>query len=266
MDKIKLSIITINYNNCHGLKRTIKSVVEQTYRDFEWIVIDGGSSDGSKDLLEVNSDYFSYWCSEPDKGIYNAMNKGIRHSNGEYLLFLNSGDSLLNNNTLEKVAPFLESSDLCIADICYLDDPLHIPRFNIPTSASERDLIFQLVCFTFPHPSSFIKRRLFEVYGMYDENFKIVSDWTFFFKSVILGNATIKILPFVVSVFDTTGISSTSNQNDEERKSFLKQRPGLYHLCEFYTKNYEIVNALETSWYGRLLTRIAFFIYRKSRK
>jgi len=83
----KLSIITINYNNCAGLKRTIDSVVSQSFKDYEWIVIDGGSKDGSKDLIEQYSDSFTYWVSEPDNGIYNAMNKGIEKANGEWMLF-----------------------------------------------------------------------------------------------------------------------------------------------------------------------------------
>lgn len=91
---IKLSIITVNLNNCDGLRRTIDSVVSQTFTDFEWIVIDGGSTDCSRELMEQYKDHFAFWCSEPDNGIYNAMNKGIVHANGEWLLFLNSGDWL----------------------------------------------------------------------------------------------------------------------------------------------------------------------------
>lgn len=81
---MKLSIITINYNNLQGLRNTFQSVISQTWQEFEWIVIDGGSTDGGKELLEEHQEKFSYWVSEPDKGIYNAMNKGISHANGEY--------------------------------------------------------------------------------------------------------------------------------------------------------------------------------------
>ena len=101
---MKLSIITINYNNQEGLKKTIESVVSQTMRDFEWIVIDGGSTDGGKEIIEQNKQCLDYWCSEPDKGIYHAMNKGIRASHGDYLMFLNSGDSLYDNKVIERFA------------------------------------------------------------------------------------------------------------------------------------------------------------------
>ena len=99
----QLSIITINYNNLAGLQKTFESVFNQTFQDFEYIVIDGGSTDGSKELIEQYHDKIDYWVSEPDSGIYNAMNKGIVRANGEYLQFLNSGDSLLGENILKNV-------------------------------------------------------------------------------------------------------------------------------------------------------------------
>ena len=89
---MKLSIITVNLNNLEGLKKTYESVVCQTFTDYEWLVIDGGSTDGSREFIEEHQDKFAYWCSEPDKGIYNAMNKGIVRAKGEYLNFMNSGD------------------------------------------------------------------------------------------------------------------------------------------------------------------------------
>ena len=110
---MKLSIITINYNNCEGLRETILSVVEQTCKQFEWIIVDGGSQDGSVALLEQYRSYFSYWCSETDKGIYNAMNKGLQHAHGEYCLFLNSGDRLTNNRIIEQVMHELSGDVWC---------------------------------------------------------------------------------------------------------------------------------------------------------
>ena len=96
----KLSIITVNLNNCIGLQKTFDSLFEQIFKDFEQIVIDGGSTDGSRELIETNVDKISYWVSEKDSGIYNAMNKGIIKATGDYLLFLNSGDHLLHKNIL----------------------------------------------------------------------------------------------------------------------------------------------------------------------
>ena len=100
---MKLSIITINYNNCDGLRKTIESVIAQTTRDFEYIVIDGGSTDGSVDVIKEYADYIDYWVSEPDKGIYNAMNKGTRAAHGDFLLFLNS--SFIRSSTFFTYPP-----------------------------------------------------------------------------------------------------------------------------------------------------------------
>jgi glycosyltransferase involved in cell wall biosynthesis len=108
----KISIITINYNNREGLERTFDSVFSQNYTNFEYIVIDGASNDGSKELIDQFSDKITFWVSEPDKGIYNAMNKGIDQVNGEYVFFLNSGDVFLDSNSLEKVSEELHTDDI----------------------------------------------------------------------------------------------------------------------------------------------------------
>ena len=96
----KLSIITINLNNQSGLIKTIQSVISQTFKDFEWIIIDGDSTDGSKELLKKHIQHFTHCISEKDNGIYNAMNKGIKLAQGEYIYFLNSGDYLCNKDTM----------------------------------------------------------------------------------------------------------------------------------------------------------------------
>src|SRR4051812_22804100 len=102
-DMPRLSIITINYNNVSGLRKTVESVVNQTSQDFEYIVIDGGSTDGSVDVLKQYAKKIKYWISEPDKGIYNAQNKGILKATGEYCHFINSGDYLVKNDVIEKM-------------------------------------------------------------------------------------------------------------------------------------------------------------------
>ena len=114
---LKLSIITINYNNLEGLKRTVESVVNQTWHEFEYIIIDGASNDGSAAYIESQSHHFDYWESEKDSGIYNAMNKGIKVATGEYLLFLNSGDHLFNDSVLEQNHQYLKIYDLVYFDL-----------------------------------------------------------------------------------------------------------------------------------------------------
>ena len=99
----KISIITINYNDKIGLSKTINSVLNQSWQKFEFIVIDGGSNDGGLEVIEQHKDKIDYWVSEPDKGVYNAMNKGIKVAKGEYLIFMNSGDTFYDDNVLEKI-------------------------------------------------------------------------------------------------------------------------------------------------------------------
>jgi len=110
----KLSIITVNLNNAEGLRKTIESVVSQTYTDYEYIIIDGGSTDGCVEIIKQYEDKITYWVSEPDKGIYNAMNKGILKAKGEYCQFLNSGDWLIKESILHDIFSILP-----IADIIY---------------------------------------------------------------------------------------------------------------------------------------------------
>ena len=125
-----LSIITINYNNVLGLKRTLESVTGQSYSNFEYIVIDGGSTDGSKEHILKYSDKISYWISEPDRGIYHAMNKGIAKASGEYLLFMNSGDLFYNNFILNEVIDDISKYDLIYFDILIRDGNKEYPKVS----------------------------------------------------------------------------------------------------------------------------------------
>jgi glycosyltransferase involved in cell wall biosynthesis len=153
---MKLSIITINYNNLEGLKRTYESVVSQTCQDFEWIIIDGGSTDGSKDFIEEHQAQFAYWCSEPDKGIYNAMNKGIVKATGEYLQFLNSGDNLVDDKVIEEFLALGWEEDVVSGDII-LDGDINEIRYNPDEEELDFDRMRSGAGVT--HPSSYIKKK-----------------------------------------------------------------------------------------------------------
>ena len=212
---MKLSIITINYNNCSGLQATIDSVISQAYNKFEWILIDGGSTDGSFEIIEANAHYFTYWCSESDKGIYNAMNKGIKQATGEYCLFLNSGDCL-NGDCLKVVDPQL-TGDIIVGRVKLAEDGrLSYPYDNSTFSFS------QLYSYSFPHQASFIKRDLFIKYGFYDENYKILADWKFFLHILLKEEAQLIFIPDVVSVIDCNGISKTNKELFENEKTRLQ--------------------------------------------
>ena len=129
---MKYSIITINYNNRDGLRNTIESIINQSYKDYEFIVIDGGSTDGSVDIINEYKDRITYWVSEKDNGIYHAMNKGVKTAHGEYLSFINSGDMLYNDHVLEDCVPYLkwdivhgfaENKNTPVATLCLIKIP-----------------------------------------------------------------------------------------------------------------------------------------------
>lgn len=257
----KLSIITVNLNNKSGLKRTIDSVVSQTCRDFEWIVIDGGSSDGSKEFIEENAEYISYWVSESDAGIYNAMNKGIRASHGEYMLFLSSGDYLYDAEVLQRAIPMLQGKDFyvgyeLIGNTVVKNDISTLEKF-----------FYKITTSSLPHQSTFINRCIFWKYGLYREDLKICSDWYMFYKAIVMGNATVERLHFIIAVFDPHGISQ-SEMAVSERKQLFLEIPNIDHAIKFYYKNYDIVQALKESRFVFFIFRVYYFFYRirKTRK
>ena len=305
---MKLSIITITYNNAEGLYRTIQSVQSQTFRDFEHIIVDGGSTDGSVEIIEAyasdmarmasgstlmgsNGDFVAVdspdstlangaqphevtqpvastqpsikWISEKDKGIYNAMNKGIeialgrrvvnsfnrselvedknkgiKMAKGEYLLFLNSGDYLVDADTLENV--FEDANDV---DIIYGD------RINVYEDGSQKKVNYfpDKITGSFmyhsmiSHQASFIKSDLFVKYGLYREDLKYASDWEFFLKTFLLYNCTYQHIHQYVVYFDCLGISSVANNNkemwEERKRVFAETLPAFaddYMLMEYY--------------------------------
>ena len=200
---MKLSIITVNLNNRDGLQKTIDSVVSQTFRDFEWIVIDGGSTDGSKELIEQYADHFAYWVSEPDKGVYNAMNKGIKVAKGDYLQFLNSGDWLYNETALERCFSHGFTADIAYGDL-YLRDKSNSIKCCYPDTLTFSFFFQKSLC----HNATFIKRRLI-VDVLYNENLRIVSDWEFFIIQYVKNSTFFHIKEFLIS-YDMSGISSAN--------------------------------------------------------
>lgn len=196
----KLSIITINYNNRDGLRKTIESVVNQTWQDFEYIVIDGGSKDGSVEVIKEFANHIDYWVSEPDKGIYNALNKGVAVAQGEYCNFMNSGDCFCNDTTLEKVFAINSSSDL----ICGNTITPHYIKKAPP------EITFQfLFNFAICHQSAFIRTTLMKKYG-YDEKYKIVADRKFFIQALLLDNCSYQAADVDVVKYDITGFSAAN--------------------------------------------------------
>lgn len=229
---MKISVITVNYNDAEGLRRTLESVAKQTYHNIEHIVIDGGSNDGSFDIIKeyVNQCimYDVLWVSEKDNGIYNAMNKGIRKATGEYIQFLNSGDWYAAPDVLERVAAELEkhnNPEMLFGTCIDIDDKGN----RYPQGKDIIYSLLQLYVATYPHETSFFKRELFEAdkYGMFDESLRIVSDWKWFLKAIGVGQLKPIFVDIDVAFFDVHGISSTHKDLDhnERRKVLEKELP-----------------------------------------
>lgn len=211
---MKLSIITINRNNVEGLRRTMESVFAQTYWNFEYIVVDGASTDGSVDIIKEYATRVKSresrvknfrWISEPDTGIYNAMNKGLKMAHGEYTLMLNSGDYLVDELVIEKIVPELHTDDIIQGNIIE-EYPDRIIRYR---GYGRSNLSFlDVLEANFPHQAMFIKLSTMEKYGYYDDSYKKGADTYFFITALGLGNATFRYVDTDVTNFDVNGISS----------------------------------------------------------
>lgn len=248
---MKISIITINFNNSEGLEKTIQSVAKQIYNNIEYLIIDGGSVDNSSAIAKSYEDKISYFISEPDNGIYHAMNKGIKQSTGDYLLFLNSGDQLIDELVIQKVIESGLIEDLVYGNLLFLDN-----KKEWTWSFSDILTFEHFYQSTIPHPSTFIKKQLFEKVGYYDENLKIVSDWKFFILATARFNCTYKHIPMIITAYTFDGISSRPENLkaiDIERSNVLKQEFPLF------IKDYENLTSLRNE-----IKEIKYFI--KTRK
>lgn len=237
---MKLTIITINRNNAVGLKKTMQSVLSQTCKEFEYIVVDGASTDESVEIatsFQTSISNFQF-ISEPDTGIYNAMNKGIRMASGNYVQFLNSGDCLVNDRVVENMLSQLAAANY---------PPIFYGNMlkNMPNGRVLRDKCYggKNITFLFfyigtlNHSPAYISRNLFEKYGYYDEALKIVSDWKWYMQTIALGilkndgesvppigSENVKYTDLDVTLFDMMGISETNKDLDkQERRNVLEK-------------------------------------------
>lgn len=240
---MKYSIITINYNNRDGLERTIKSVVNQTCQDFEYIIIDGGSTDGSVDVIKKYADRIDYWVSEPDNGIYNAMNKGVIKAHGEYLNFMNSGDCFYNEKVLDEIYN-LCVKDIIIGRVCSLNT-----NSNPVSHYMElKDIsMFYFYLSSPPHQGCFVKRTLFKN-KMFDESLMIVSDWKFLMECMVDNVCSYTQISSLVAACEPKGVSGDYLKLHLEKERILRKylRPGIY-------RDYEKMSILGAEMYNNIL-------------
>jgi glycosyltransferase involved in cell wall biosynthesis len=228
-----LSIITVNYNNYEGLVATLNSVGEQDYRPFEHWVIDGGSIDMKKNFEQLTDEYAFRYVSETDSGIYHAMNKGIHYAQSSHLLFLNSGDVFSSTDSLSKLWSSLGQEDIFYANIWQEDNDTRT-LVTYPTSLD----IDYMICFGLPHQATIIKKSLFFEVGMYNESYKIISDWVFFMEALFTKSASYGMLESPVVLFDRSGISSQYAQTKKiinEQLDFISTNYPTY--VDYYKSN-----------------------------
>ena len=238
----KLSIITINYNDGKGLEKTIRSVISQTVIDHELIVIDGGSTDNSLELIKGYADKIKFWVSEPDKGIYDAQNKGVSKAVGEYLIFLNSGDCFFDKNVVAKFCHFEKNNPKKViygnSNIIDSDGTSRIlsPPKNL-------DLNFWYAN-TLNHQAVFTHRSLFLKYGAFSTEYNFVSDFEHLFKIFLKEATEFAYMNEVVCNYDNTGLTSKGDFHKliiQERYKILKLHVG---NSEYQTMRKTYLNSL----------------------
>lgn len=257
MKKNKISVITINYNNKSGLEKTIQSVISQTYFELEYIIIDGGSSDESIDVIKKYENKIDYWISEQDKGIYNAMNKGIAQAHGEYCNFMNSGDCFHDSEVLEDVF----SKQTQKADIITGNTILSGKRRILETAPNEISAAF-LFNATLNHQSTFIKTSLLKE-NPYNENFRLASDWIFFMQKLILENYTYQHVNRIISIFQMNGLSSNGNMYQEEKDKALKTMFPAPILSDYQSCASLIIRYRKASTIGKKIITLISIISQK---
>lgn len=229
-----ISIITINFNNADGLLKTMTSVFEQKSDKYEYVIVDGFSTDNSVNVIKrFGDDKPLNWISEQDEGIYDAMNKGISMAKGEYLLFLNSGDYLSSPDVIHNVALMLKGEDIVYGDL-YQNVNGRMVETIYPSTVSEKFFFLNSI----PHPASFIRKEALQKLGCYNTSLKIVSDWEFFFLAVVKYHFSYKHIPMLITVYDLNGLSHKQASLAKEERAIVMNE----HFRHLWPKYNYVVN------------------------
>ena len=265
---MRLSIVTINWNNAAGLEKTMQSVAAQTFKEFEYIVVDGASTDDSVNVIKSHESDYAHlkWVSEADSGIYNAMNKGIHMASGDYIQILNSGDCLAASDVTEQMLKALEEQE-CPSILygimvkCFPDGRRLVDK----CFAGQEITMLGMYTGTLNHDPAYICRDLFEKYGYYDESLKIVSDWKWYLQAIVFGGEKPKYVDLDVTLFDMTGISENGGQNrdliDREKRAVLEQliNPRFLHDYDNYANDIYFMRRVKRH---RIAYKLVWFIER----
>jgi glycosyltransferase involved in cell wall biosynthesis len=247
-DKPLISVVTVVFNDVKRIEETIQAVASQTYANVDHIIIDGGSTDGTLDVLRRHDADISYWMSEPDSGVYDAMNKGIaRVTDPEsYILFANSGDNLYSSDALERVAEQARGEDMLYGKMLLSDDQISAvvgKRVELP------DLAFQTLC----HPATFVRRKIFDSVGMFDTKYSIAADYDHIVRCFAAPVST-RFVDVVVSRMRMGGLSEDQFMKScRERKDVIRRRfPVVARMRGIWQVNlYDIPRNTARRWIDR---------------
>lgn len=238
---MKISIVTICRNDADGLKRTIDSVRQQTYQDIEYVVTDGASTDSTIDIIKSNVDVIDNWVSEPDKGIYNAMNKSLARCTGDYVIFMNSGDCFYGPDVIKKVFSEPHTEDVVYGDVCF--------REILHANKDLRSLQDFFCRSPFCHQGIFAKVECAKSVG-FDENLRIVADWAMF-ATMFVNGKTFKYVPYTIAKCQEGGVSSDAGRNNAERLQFLEAMFSK-RITEDYRELQDLKNGVLFNYYKRI--------------
>lgn len=253
---MKVSIITACYNSENTIEETIRSIQKQTYKDIEYIIVDGASTDKTLEIIENYKNIVTKLISEPDTGVYNAMNKGIKTATGDLLFFLNANDVLINELVVEKFAEEAQktSAGLLLGNILMLN------RYTGEMYYEKQEIIdkIQLINSTVFHPATFFKKESFDKYGFYNENYKIASDYKWY-VSYFLKEGKYRYINTPVTIFSLgDGLSSNSlneNLHKQERQKIQKK---------YFSKNELKTIKLLTKFFPRKINKRKFRLFAQS--
>ncbi len=231
------SIVSVTLNYAVGLQKTGHSLRIQSFQDFEWIVVDGGSADGTRDYLAHTK---ANWTSQPDSGIYDAMNKGLKRASGDYIIFLNAGDLLASANTLARLETFIRA-EKAPPDFIY-GDSLESGAYK-PARSHE-----QIRLGMFTHHQSMVYRRLSLHGAAYDTRYKIAADYDFTARALRLADACVHF-PFAVCIFESGGVSQQSAARGRGEQFLIRSRLKISNMLE----NVSIYLLQAASWTARRL-------------
>jgi glycosyltransferase involved in cell wall biosynthesis len=226
----KISVVTVCRNEERSIEGTLQSVLQQTYLNLEYIVIDGQSTDRTREIIEKHLENIDYYVSEADAGTYDAMNKAIKHSNGDYLFFLNGGDKLYSDDSLQLLIENSKGEDIIYGDLVVE----HPDGNDIRVHHSSHTSYLKFVTGTIPHPASMVKRILFDKFGLFDLAYRISADYEFFLRVCFQPGVSTQHVPVIVSVFNEEGMSSNEeffSLRQRERQTIQRKHlPRAYYM------------------------------------